>query len=87
MELDDLRRLKMAIDTGNINHFHGDMSQAFIDVVNELIEVKENKLDTDDVIFEALNGLTTLEDRFSDFHDEVSLKLKGINDKLKFYDV
>ena len=41
MKLEDLRRLKRAIDTGNINNYHGDMSQAFIEVVNELLCIKE----------------------------------------------
>mgnify|MGYP001813761676 CR=1 FL=1 len=41
MKLADLRRLKMAIDTGNINLYHGSMTTAFVEAVNELLQIKE----------------------------------------------
>lgn len=43
MKLEDLESLKLAIDTGNIGYYHGDFTQAFVDVVEELIEVKSRE--------------------------------------------
>lgn len=40
MKLEDLESLKLAISTGNINYFHGDMSDAFVEVVDELYDLK-----------------------------------------------
>ncbi len=40
MKLEDLESLKLAIDTGNIGYYHGDFTQAFVDVVDELLEIK-----------------------------------------------
>ena len=54
MHVADLERLKMAIDTGNINYYHGDMSQAFVDVVEELLEIKTEQEENEEykVLFE-----------------------------------
>jgi hypothetical protein len=41
MKLEDLQRLKLAIDTGNMGYFHSDLTVAFAEVVEELIEYKE----------------------------------------------
>lgn len=40
MKIEDLESLKLAIDTGNIGYYHGDFTQAFVDVVDELLEIK-----------------------------------------------
>lgn len=40
MKLEDLESLKLAIDTGNIGYYHGDFTQAFVEVVDELTDLK-----------------------------------------------
>lgn len=40
MRIDDLENLKLCLDTGDINFFHGDLAEAFKEVVDELSEIK-----------------------------------------------
>lgn len=63
MQLEDLRRLKMAIDTGNIKYYHGDMSQAFVDVVDELLNIKIEERESEDykeLFFQAKETATEI---------------------------
>jgi len=74
MKLEDLESLKLAIDTGNIDYFNGDMSQAFIDVVEELIEIKSKEED-------ATDKLQELKDQVMEKADELT-KTIGALDRL-----
>ena len=46
MRLDDLENLKLCLDTGDVNFFHGDLAEAFKEVVDELHDKRQKYEDS-----------------------------------------
>lgn len=78
MQLEDLRRLKMAIDTGNINHYHGDMSQAFVEVTAELLEIKQRAAEVDACLEELRSTVSHYEVAIETVNEKIEGKLANI---------
>ena len=79
MQLDDLRRLKLALDTGTTEYFHGDIGTALKEVVDELVETRTLLLEEiEDQWFDSIPELVDAYKRVS----EAVCKLDDLKDEI-----
>jgi len=82
MNIQDLESLKLCLDTGDIDFFHGELSEAFVEVVDELHSFKTHLLDHD-TVEEMAKELSEVLDEKEEFTDS---RVETLKDCVVTYD-